>query len=233
MIEVSANVPGAGLNSIASDGAHNSAKATASVKIADDDASVAIINNLIQPGAANNPVNSSNDLTVTGIIKENVQLLKQLAQKLEERLRELGDNVDSFRDYGVLERLKEQIGAFNADGVLENLKEGIKALTSSNNGLEKLKEEIEAVLAFEGFLLGVQEEIDGFTKYVESHLEQVPDIERSIKEINENLELGKFTVARMIEEALRAMRGQAHLDPERVLRFLKDAVKVDATESTE
>ena len=35
------------------------------------------------------------------------------------------------------------------------------------------------------------------------------------------------------EEAIRAMRGQAHLDPERILRFLKDSVKVDRTESTE
>ena len=189
MIEVSTNVPVAGLYSTARSEIQNQTKLTASGNFADDDAEVAVINNLIQPGAANNPVNISNDLTVTGIIKENMQLLKQLAQKLEGRLRDLGDNIDGFKGYGILERLEEQISAFNAGGVLENLKEGMKALTSSHNGLEKLKKEIEAILAFEGFLLGVHEEIGGFTKYVESNLEQTSNSKRNIKEINDNLEI--------------------------------------------
>jgi hypothetical protein len=226
MIEVSANAPGAGSNAYVIDatgnGAHNSAKATAFGKIADDDAAAAIINNLLRAGAANNPLNSNNNLTITGIIRENLQHLKQLAKQLEGRLRELDGNVDGFKGSGVLERLKEQIEVFTAGSVLENLKREIEALQSSNNGLENLKKEIEAILAFEGCLLGVHEKIDEVTKYVQLSLEQIPD-----NELNNNLELGKFTISRMREDALRAMQGQAHLDPGRVLRFLKNATQAD------
>jgi hypothetical protein len=231
MIEVSANVPDAGSNTHVIDatgnGAHNSAKATASIKIADDDAAAAIINNLLRAGAANNPLNSNKDITIIGIIKENLLSLKQLAKKLEGRLRELGNNADDFTSSGVLERLKEQIEVFTAGGVLENLKKEIEALKSSNNGLENLKKEIEAILAFEESLLGVHEKIDKLTKYVEFRLEQLPGNEE-----NNNLEISKLTISRMRQEALRAMRGQAHLDPERVLSFLKNAVKGETDQST-
>jgi hypothetical protein len=231
MIEVSANVPGAGSNAHVIDatgnGAHNSTKATVFGKIADDDAAAAIINNLVSAGAANNPLNSKNYLTITSIISENLLHLKQLAKKLEGRLRELGGNADGFKGSGVLERLKEQIEVFTAGGVLDNLKKEIEALKSSNSGLENLKKEIEAILAFEESLLDVHEKIDEFTKYVEFRLAQLPG-----NELNENLELGKFTISRMKEEALRAMRGQAHLDPERVLSFLKNAVKEETDQST-
>jgi hypothetical protein len=226
MIEVSANVPGAGSNAPVIDavrnGIQNPTKATVSGKIADDDSAAAIINNLIRAGAANNPVNSNNNPTITGIIRENLLHLKQLTKQLEERLRKLGNNVDGFKDNGVLERLKEQIEVFTASSVLENLKKEIEALKSSNNGLESLKKAIEAILAFEGFLLGVHEKIDEFTKYVEFRLEQIPG-----NELNNNLELGKLTISQMREEALRAMQVQAHLDPERVLRFLKNATQGD------
>jgi hypothetical protein len=127
----------------------------------------------------------------------------------------------------MLERLKEGIEAFKAGEVLENLKKGIEVLTSGNTELEKLKKEIEAIIAFEGFLLGIHEKIDEFTKYVQFRLEQIPDVERNILDTNENLELGKFTIARMREEVLRALQGQAHLNPERVLHFLKNAVQAD------
>jgi hypothetical protein len=221
MIEVSANAPGAGSNvpviDAARNGAHNPTKATAFGKIVDDDAAVAIINNLIRAGAANNPVNNNNNPTIVGIIRENLLHLKQLTKKLEERLRELGNNVDSFKDNGVLERLKEQIEGFTASSVLENLKKEIEALKSSNNGLENLKKAIEAIIAFEGFLLGIHEKIDEFTKYVEFRLEQLPG-----NELNNNLELGKLTISQMREEALRALQAQTHLAPERVLRFLKN-----------
>lgn len=231
MIEVSANAPGAGSNAHVIDAtgneAHNSTKAKASGKIADDDAAAAIINNLLRAGSANNPVNSNNNLTITSIIRENLLHLKQLAKKLEGRLRELGSDVESIKDFGFLERLKKEIEAFKGGGALGRINREIENLKDNNYNLEHLKNEIEAIGDFQEFLLDVHEKIEEFTKYVEFRLEQIPDVDRNMPELKKNLELGKLTVARMKEEALRALRGQAHLDHERVLRFLKNATQGD------
>ena len=87
MIEVSANAPGAGSNAHVIDttgnGVHNSTETKASEKIADNDAAAAIINNLLKAGATNNPIKSNDNLTITGVIRENLRHLKQLAKKLE------------------------------------------------------------------------------------------------------------------------------------------------------
>ena len=228
MNEVSASAPGAGSNAHVIDatgnGAHNSTKVKGSGKIADDDAAAAIINNLLRAGAANNPVKSNNNLTITSVIRESSLRLKQLAKKLEGRLRELGDEIESFKDNGLLERLKKEIEAFKGGGALERIKREMETLKDGNNDLEGLKKEIESIKDFQGFLLSVHEKIDEVTKYVQSHLEQIPDVE-----MDENLELGKLTIARMKKEALRALRGQANLDHERVLRFLKNATQADTT----
>ncbi len=226
MIEVSANAPGAGYNAHVIDatrnGAHNSAKATAFGKIADDDAAAVIINNLISAGAANNPLDSNNNLTITSIIRDNLLHLKQLAKKLEGRLRELGNEVGSFKDNGVLDRLKKEIETFKGGGALERIKKEMKTLKDGNNDLEGLQKEIKSIMDFQGFLLSVHEKIYEVTKYVQLHLEQTPDVE-----IDENLELGKLTISQMKEEAIQAMQGQARLEPERVLRFLKNATQAD------
>lgn len=237
MNEVSANAPGAGSNAQVIDatgnGAHNSTKAKGSGKIADDDAAAAIINNLLRAGAANNPVKSNNNLTITGVIRENLRHLKQLAKKLEGRLRELGNDVGSFKDIGFLERLKKEIETFKSGGSLERIKIEIENLKDNNYDLERLKNEIEAIGDFQEFMLDVHEKIDEFTKYVEFRIEQVPDVDRNIPELKKNLELGKFTIARMREEALRALRGQANLDHGRVLHFLKNQTQAETALETE
>ncbi|MCP4610887.1 MAG: hypothetical protein GY845_19440 [Planctomycetes bacterium] len=232
MNEVSANAPGAGSNAHVIDatgnGSKNSKKAKSSEKIADDDAAAAIINNLVRTGAENNPINSNNNLTITSIIRENSLHLKQLAKQLEGRLRELGDEVESFKDNGLLERLKKEIEAFKGGGALERIKREMETLEDDNNDLEGLKKEIESIRDFQGFLLSVHEKIDEVTKYVQSHLEHIPDVE-----MDENLELGKLTIARMKEEALRALQDQANLDHERFLHFLKNETQAETALETE
>lgn len=205
-------------------GTFNSTKATASRKVADDDAAMAIIQNPLQKTetAGIQQDARSSDVTITSIIKENLLKLKKLATKLEGRLRELGDDVNGFKASGVLERMKKEIEAFKAGGVLESLRKDIEALKTSNNGLERLKKEIEAIIAFEGFLLGVHEKIDEFTKFVQFSLEQIPEVEQHMADINKALELGKYTVAQMRDETLKALQGQANSAPERILHFIKD-----------
>jgi len=228
MNEVSANAPGAGSNAQVIDatgnGAQNSSKAKGSGKIADDDAAAAIINNLLRAGAENNPVQSNNNLTITSVIRNNLRHLKQLAKKLEGRLREFGNDVGGFKDIGFLEGLKKEIETFKRGGSLERIKREMETLKDKNYNLELLKNEIEAIGDFQEFMLDVHEKIEEVTQYVQFRLDQDADVDQNIPELKNNLELGKFTVDRMREEALRALQGQAHLEHERVLNILKNSV---------
>lgn len=213
-------------------GNSNSIKATAlGNNNADDDAATAIIQNPLQT----EPTGIQQDafhgkVTFSSIIKENLLKLRELATKLEGRLRNIGEGVDGFESNGVLERLKEEIEAFNDGGVLERLRQEIKAF-KGGDVLERLKKEIEAIIAFEGVLLVVNKEIDEYAKFMEFRLEQMLEVKQHMVEqhmteideaLNEILELGIYTVARMRDETVKALQGQANTDPDRALYFLKD-----------
>ncbi|MHC4535023.1 MAG: hypothetical protein ACYS6K_13830 [Planctomycetota bacterium] len=188
MLEEPAKILGSGFNTnvveTANNGNHNPTKATASRKIADDDAAAVIIENSLQAETADIQQDKyKSNVTVKSIIRENQFQLKQLKKQLSEL-----DNDDD---------------------------------------LERLKKELKAIKDFQGFLLGVHEKIDEYTKYVEFRLEQISAVEQSMAEINENLELGRFTIARMRKEVMKALSGQAQLEPGRVLHLLKQAVQAD------
>jgi len=57
---------------------------------------------------------------------------------------------------------------------------------------------------------------------VEFSLKQIPEVEQHMAKINKVLELGIYTVARMRDDVVKALRGQANTDPDRALHFLKD-----------
>ena len=203
-------------------GTSKSSKATASRNVADDDRAVAIVQNPLQTETMGIQQDAFHGkVTFSSIIKENLLKLRELSAKLEGRLREVGDGIYGFKDSGVLERLKKEIEAFNDGGVLERLRKEIEAVKDSDV-LERLKKEIEAIIAFEGFLLGVHKEIDEYTNFMQFRLKQILDVEHHMAEINKVLELGIYTVARMRDDVLKALRGQANTDPNRALHFLKD-----------
>lgn len=88
----------------------------------------------------------------------------------------------------------------------------------------KLAEEIREIDAFDGFQLGVHDNIEKFPKNSEFVLKQVLDVEKRMTKAHENLELYKFTLKRIRSEALKALRCQGNLGPQRVLRLLKDNI---------
>jgi len=53
-------------------------------------------------------------------------------------------------------------------------------------------------------------------------LKQILDVEQHMAEINRAWELGIYTVARIRDETVKALQGQANTDPDRALYFLKD-----------
>jgi len=245
-------------------GTSKPAKATASRNVADDDGATAIIQNPLQtePTDIQQDAFNKDKVTFSSIIKENLLKLRELATKLEGRLRDIGEGVDGFESNGVLERLRKEIEALNDGGVLERLRKEIEAfkgggvlerlkkeIEAFNDGgvlerlrkeikafeggevLERLKKEIEAIIAFEGVLLVVNKEIDEYAKFMEFRLEQMLEVKQHIVErhmteideaLNEILELGIYTVARMRDETVKALQGQANTDPDRALYFLKD-----------
>jgi hypothetical protein len=90
--------------------------------------------------------------------------------------------------------------------------------------LLKLENEIKAINAYDGFLIGIYDKIEKFPKHSEFVLNQILDVEKRMAEVHENLELYKFTLGRVKEEALKAIRCQGKLGPQRVLHLLKDNI---------
>jgi hypothetical protein len=88
----------------------------------------------------------------------------------------------------------------------------------------KLADEIKAINSFDGFLLGVHDKIEEFPRRSEFGLEQILDIEQRTAKLYETLELYKFTLRRIRAEAMKALRCQANLGPQRALNLLKDNI---------
>lgn len=94
--------------------------------------------------------------------------------------------------------------------------------TEVSEQLAKLRREIEAINSFGGFLLGVHDKIQEFKENAEFSLRQVLDVEKHMAELNMTLEIGQFSLARVKEQALKVLRCQENLEPDRVLHLLKD-----------
>ncbi|MFC1794251.1 hypothetical protein ACFL3Q_11760 [Planctomycetota bacterium] len=92
-----------------------------------------------------------------------------------------------------------------------------------------LRDEIMAINSFDGFMLGVHDKIEKFTEHTEFGLEQILDVEQSIGELHETLELGKFSLKRITAEALKVLRCQGNLGPQRVLHLLRENVSKPKT----
>jgi hypothetical protein len=88
----------------------------------------------------------------------------------------------------------------------------------------KLADEIKAINAFDGFLLGVYDKIEKFPRRSEFGLKQILEVEQRSAELYETLELYKFTLKRVTEEAFKALRCQGNLGPQRALTLLKDNI---------
>lgn len=88
--------------------------------------------------------------------------------------------------------------------------------------LMQLKEEIGKIKSFDGFLLGVHDKIEKFKPPAEFDLDQVQDVEEHMAKVTEKLELGIFSLARVHEEALKALRCQDEPQPDRVFKLLQD-----------
>ena len=133
------------------------------------------------------------------------------------------------------EKLLEAIttGRFSAQNLSDILEAQAKEIRGSATSasrvytdvselLSRFREEVKEIRSSDEFLIGVHDKIEQFSNQAEFKLGQVDAVGEHMIDVNENLELGIFTLARVREEALKALRCQEAPDPLRALTLLKD-----------
>ncbi len=195
----------------------NLQKTKASIKIANNDNAEATFKNSLgtetaniwQGGQNTNNISSSDNPlkdTMSGF-REKVTAFRQLAD-------EIVDSHPSTKK--IIKDLK-----VHTEKIMKAAESSRYTIyTDVGETLKKIRKEIEAINSFEGFLLGVHDKIVEFTKLTEFNLNQITEIERNIIEQNENSELGRFSLSRIRQEALKALRCQANVNPNKALKLL-------------
>lgn len=90
--------------------------------------------------------------------------------------------------------------------------------------LEKIKREIKAINEFDWFLLGIRERIEEVTTNIQFGLEDILKVESNMANLNSTLELGIFTMQRIMDEAAKALRAQANVEPSKALQLLRETM---------
>ncbi|MHC4424628.1 MAG: hypothetical protein ACYSYV_00880 [Planctomycetota bacterium] len=202
-------------------GTSDSAKRAATIKIADDDAAAATIRNPLGAQTADVQQNSQKDDALSSqgqSMKDAVNGIRERAAKFRQATKEIAGG--SFA-----------AGNPTKDPVAQS--EEIRATVESSEysvysdtgkSLATVKEAIEAINSSDGFLIGVHQNIEEFRESTQFTAEQIPDVQQHMAELHATLELEKFSLQRIHKEALKALRGQANLEHERVFLLLKDVV---------
>ncbi len=150
-------------------------------------------------------------------------------QSIKEITAAIHTKVEEFKE--LLEAITT--GRFSAQSLSENLETQAAQIRHNKTSvsrvysdvselLDRFREEVDQIRSFKGFLIGVHEKIEHFSNQAEFKLNQVSDVGEHIIDVNEDLELGIFTLTRVREDALKALRCQESPEPQRVLALLKD-----------
>ncbi|HUV65890.1 MAG TPA: hypothetical protein VMW24_18490 [Sedimentisphaerales bacterium] len=195
-----------------------SAKSTSPTAVPDDEAAVAVIRN---PLGAQEVRQDGRD--------ENAQ--HPLRQTIEETAEAIREKLDEFKE--LVEGIT--IGGFSARNLSQNLEAEAEQIRGGETSigrvysgvselLSRFRDEVNEIRSFDGFLLGVHEKIEQFRHPAQFELNQVRDVAEHMADVNADMELGIFTLARVREKALKAMRCQEAPEPQRVLKLLEDDV---------
>ena len=197
----------------------DSKNATAPAKIADDDASVAIIRHARRAEISN----AQQDTNNANIVPTPAQEMRDFCTAIRDRIAEmikLADQIAGGRS-----------SAKNLARHMENQAEAARNTAGSSGHpvysdiselLAIVRDEIERINSLEGFLLGVHDKVEKSANNAEFGLGQIPDVEKNMAQRNATLEIGIFSPARVRERALKVLQSQEDLEPERVLLLLED-----------
>ncbi len=99
--------------------------------------------------------------------------------------------------------------------------------------LERIKEEIKIINSYAGFLIGVKKKIENITTTMQFGLPDVVKVEEHMQQARDMLEVEVFSLRRITEEAYRALRGQANVEPDSAARLLEPVTSVNTPEEEE
>ncbi len=196
-----------------------SAKLTSRTAVPADEAAVAVIRNSLtaqdtQQDGSNadaQPLRSQSIQEIAAVIHEKVEEFKELLD---------GITTGRFSAHSLSDNLETQ-----AAQIRHNKTSASRVYSDVSKLLDRFREEVYQIRSFKGFLIGVHEKIEQFSNQAEFKLKQVSDVADHMVDVNENLELGIFTLTRVRENALKALRCQESPEPQRVLALLKDNAK--------
>lgn len=117
-----------------------------------------------------------------------------------------GKNKIISKDLGVLKKLKEMIEKLNSSDFEK------KILTEDSELLKKIEEMIERINSSEWSMAGIRELIDHFSTTNQFDLQEIQRIEQYMKDLNMNLEIGEFSLCRILEKAYARLKGEDDTD---------------------
>lgn len=104
---------------------------------------------------------------------------------------------------------------------LNEIQEKMQVAGTTGVRIQKVRETIEAIDNYDGFLLGAYEQIDQISSPMQFKLKDILKVEERIDQLDDTLELGIFTIHRIQQEAAKALRGQANIEPENALALIQ------------
>lgn len=198
----------------------------ATIKIANNDAAVAVIAN---PLHAQTAEAQGGDLNADVMFSQH-QSMKSTLAGVREKLAKSGQLTEEIASGSFLAKsITWDMGTQTKDISSAIEDSGHSVYSDPSKSLVNLRDAIEAINSFDGFLLGVHEKIEKFKTQAEFELEQILDIEQSIAKQNSTLEIGKYSLVRIHQEQMEALRSYGSVDSERVLHLLNNDLASPST----
>ena len=88
---------------------------------------------------------------------------------------------------------------------------------------KKIRNQIQAILDYDGFLLGVEEKLQSARTLMAFELQDILEVEEHMARTNMTLELAKFSLARVLQDARLALASQAHVTAAAAVALLINA----------
>ena len=149
------------------------------------------------------------------ISTEESVLLKKIKETVERmNSSDVDKKIIVIEDSGLLKKIKETIEKMNSSDADK------KIITEDSELLKKIKEMIEEINSSEWSLAGIREIINKFSTTNQFDLHAIQGVEKNVKEQNMNLEIGAFSLTRVMEKAREALLAQTNTDSDNAVGIL-------------
>ena len=145
---------------------------------------------------------------------EESKIIKQLKELIEKMNSSDDEKTFLTKESELSKKLREAIER------IRSLDTGGKYSMEESESLKKIKEAIKDMNSSEWSLAGIRELISEFSTIVQFDIHAIQSVEENMKNKNMNLEIGAFSLTRLMEKAREALLGQANIDSDAVAGLL-------------